>query len=114
VAARAPKLEQMVVTATEIARSSEGSSVSRIGRDAIGHVRASSLADVLQLVPGRAAVNPTLVGARQSLLRHAPTSASRDPGPGTEAERANALGTSVVLGGVPVSTTSTCRPHSPS
>ncbi len=102
-AARAPQLDQVLVTATEIARSSEGSSVSRIGRDAIEHIQASSLADVLQLVPGQAAVNPSLAGARQSLLRQAPTSASRDPGPGTEAERANALGTSVVLDGVPVS-----------
>ena len=102
-AARAPQLEQVVVTATEIARSAEGSSVSRIGRDAIEHVQASSLADVLQLVPGQAALNPTLAGARQSLLRQAPTAGARDPGPGTEAERANALGTSVVLDGVPVS-----------
>ncbi len=102
-AARAPELEQVVVTATEIARSAEGSSVSRIGRDAIEHVQASSLADLLQLVPGQAAVNPTLAGARQALLRQAPTANSRDPGPGAEAERANALGTSVVLDGVPVS-----------
>ncbi len=102
-AARAPQLEQVVVTASEVARTAEGSSVSRIGRDAIEHVQASSLADVLQLVPGQAAVNPSLAGARQALLRQAPTGNARDPGPGTEAERANALGTSVVLDGVPVS-----------
>jgi outer membrane receptor protein involved in Fe transport len=37
------------------------------------------------------------------LLRQAPTASSRDPGPGTDAERANALGTSLVLDGVPLS-----------
>jgi hypothetical protein len=102
-AARSVELERVVVTATETPRSREGGSVSIIGRDAIEHVQASSLADVLQLLPGQPALNPTLSGARQSLLRQAPTSGGRDPGPGTEAERSNALGTSVVLDGVPVS-----------
>ena len=102
-AARAAELERVVVTAQETPISVEGSSVSRIGRDAIEHLQASSLADVLQLVPGQPALNPTLSGVRQSLLRQAPTASSRDPGPGTDAERANALGTSLVLDGVPVS-----------
>lgn len=102
-AARNVQLDRIVVTASERKVSAEGSTVTSIGRDAIEHVQASSLADVLQLVPGQAAVNPTLSGVRQSLLRQAPTGTSRDPGPGTEAERANALGTSVVIDGVPVS-----------
>ena len=102
-AARAAELERVVVTAQETPVSVEGSSVSRIGRDAIEHLQASSLADLLQLVPGQPALNPTLSGVRQSLLRQAPTASSRDPGPGTDAERANALGTSLVLDGVPVS-----------
>jgi len=102
-AERAVQLDQVVVTAAEVPRSAEGSSVSIIGRDAIEHVQASSLADVLQLMPGQAALNPSLAGARQALLRQVPTAASRDPGPGTEAERANALGTAIVLDGVPVS-----------
>jgi hypothetical protein len=102
-ASRSVELERVVVTATETHRSREGGSVSIIGRDAIEHVQASSLADVLQLLPGQPALNPTLSGARQALLRQSPTSTSRDPGPGTEAERTNALGTSVVLDGVPVS-----------
>ncbi len=102
-AERSVQLEQVVVTAQEVRRTVEGSSISRIGRDAIEHVQASSLADILQLVPGQPALNPTLSGVRQSLLRQANTSSSRDPGPGSEAERSNALGTSVVLDGVPVS-----------
>ncbi|HYW30109.1 MAG TPA: carboxypeptidase regulatory-like domain-containing protein [Gemmatimonas sp.] len=102
-AERAVQLEQIVVTAAEAGNSAQGSSVSRIARDAIEHVQASSLADILQLVPGQPALNPSLAGPRQSLLRQAPTTSSRDPGPGTDAERANALGTSVVLDGVPLS-----------
>ncbi len=101
--ARGVELERIVVTATETSRSREGGSVSLIGRDAIEHVQASSLADVLQLLPGQPALNPTLSSARQVLLRQAPTGSSRDPGPGTEAERSNALGTSIVLDGVPLS-----------
>ena len=102
-AAHATQLEQVVVTATERPRDAGGTSGSRIGREAIEHVQASSLADVLQLLPGQTAVNPTLAGVRQSLLRQAPTATTRDPGPGEEAERANALGTALVLDGVPQS-----------
>jgi hypothetical protein len=102
-APRAVQLDRVLVTAQETPRSAEGGTVTRIGREAIEHVQASSLADILQLLPGQAALNPTVSDVRQSLLRQAPTSTSRDPGPGTDAERANALGTSVVLDGVPVS-----------
>jgi hypothetical protein len=102
-APHAVQLDRVVVTAEETRASRDGGSVSRISRDAIEHVQASSLADILQLVPGQPALNPSLAGPRQSLLRQAPTGISGDPGPGTEAERANALGTSVVLDGVPVS-----------
>jgi len=102
-AERSVQLEQVVVTAQELKRNVEGSTISRIGRDAIEHLQASSLADILQLVPGQPALNPTLSGVRQSLLRQANTASSRDPGPGGEAESSNALGTSVVLDGVPVS-----------
>lgn len=97
------QLDDVVVTAQELRGTPDGSSVSRIERAAIEHVQASSLADLLQLVPGQPALNPTLAGARQALLRQASTTSTRDPGPGTEAERANALGTAVVLDGVPVS-----------
>jgi len=102
-AVRAVELDRMMVTAQETPVSAQGSSVSRIDRAAIEHVQASSLADVLQLVPGQPALNPSVAGVRQSLLRQAPTASSRDPGAGTEAERANALGTSIVIDGVPVS-----------
>lgn len=102
-ATRFAELERVTVTAREVRGAEPGSSASVIGRDAIEHVQASSLADVLQLVPGQPAVNPSLAGVRQSLLRQAPLSGGRDPGPGSEADRANALGTAIVLDGVPLS-----------
>ena len=103
-AAHAVQLDQVVITAEEQPQSDEGSSTTRIGREAIEHLQPSSLADLLQLLPGQGAPVPSLATVRQSLLRQAPTTTSRDPGPGTDAERANALGTSVVLDGVPMGT----------
>ncbi|MCU0633239.1 MAG: TonB-dependent receptor [Gemmatimonadaceae bacterium] len=101
-AARSVQLERIVVTATE-ASSREGGSQTRIGRDAIEHVQASSLADLLQLAPGQQAVNPTLAGPRQLLLRQAPTTRARGGDAGSEADRTNALGTAIVVDGVPLS-----------
>lgn len=103
-APHAVQLEQVVITAEERPQSVEGSSTTRIGRAAIDHLQPSSLADLLQLLPGQEAQLPSLASVRQSLLRQAPTSGSRDPGAGTDAERTNALGTSVVLDGVPMGT----------
>ncbi|MBC8044731.1 MAG: TonB-dependent receptor plug domain-containing protein [Rhizobacter sp.] len=87
--------EEVVVTAKESTSGTDGSTASQIERAAIEHVQASSLADVLQLVPGQLAENPLLSSTRQSLLRQVPTNADGD--------RANALGTAVVLDGAPVS-----------
>lgn len=101
-ARRAVEMERVVVTATETP-SGEGGSPSRLGRAAIEHVQASSLADLLQLVPGQPAVNPTLAGPRQLLLRQAPVTRSRGGDAGAEADRTNALGTALVVDGVPLS-----------
>lgn len=88
-------LPGITVTARPVAASAEGSTASRVGREAIEHLQAASLGDLLQLVPGQAAGNPTLAAAGQSLLREVPTSA--------DAVRANALGTAVVVDGAPIS-----------
>jgi hypothetical protein len=87
--------ENVTVTAREESRHSQGSTVSRIDRAAIEHVQASNLADVLQLVPGQLAQNPSFQSEQQSLLRQNPTNA--------DANRANALGTAVVMDGTPLS-----------
>ncbi|TAE24099.1 MAG: TonB-dependent receptor [Candidatus Kapaibacterium sp.] len=94
-AERTFEMENVTVIAREESRHSEGSTVSRIDRAAIEHVQASNLADVLQLVPGQLAQNPTFQNEQQSLLRQNPTNA--------DANRANALGTAVVLDGTPLS-----------
>lgn len=70
-------------------------SSSIIDKSAIIHTQPVSLADVLQLVPGQLAVNPNLGAAQQIMLRQIPAT--------TDAARASALGTQVVMDGVPVS-----------
>jgi len=92
---RALELPEVAVSAREGSRSSGPGSRSTIDRSAVEHLQASSLADLLQLVPGQVAGNPTLSGAQQSLLRQVPTTA--------EAAGANALGTSLVMDGAPIS-----------
>lgn len=60
------KLPDVVVTA--IAGSSMNSS-SKIEKNAIQHVQASSLADVMQLLPGSLITNPSLVDANKVTIR---------------------------------------------
>jgi hypothetical protein len=91
--------ENVTVTAREESRHSQGSTISRIDRSAIEHVQASNLADVLQLVPGQLAQNPSFQSEQQSILRQNPTNA--------DANRANALGTAVVMDGTPLSSNAT-------
>jgi len=70
-------------------------SVSSIGETAIKHTQPTSLADALQLLPGQLAINPNLSNPQQILIRQVPST--------TDGNRANALGTSLVLDGVPLS-----------
>jgi len=84
-------LNEVVVVAKE---QRIGSS-SVIDKSALIHVQPTSLADVLQLVPGQLATNPNLGVAQQVTLRQVPT--------GADALRANALGTAIVQDGVPLS-----------
>ncbi|TVP42513.1 MAG: TonB-dependent receptor, partial [Gemmatimonadales bacterium] len=95
VSERALELPALVVSAREGTRSSGPGSRSTIDRSAVEHLQASSLSDLLQLLPGQVAGNPSLASAQQSLLRQVPTTA--------EAARANALGTSLVMDGTPIS-----------
>lgn len=80
---------------TVVAQSKKLGSSSQIDKSAIIHTQPVSLADVLQLVPGQLANNPTLGAAQQVNLRQIPST--------TDAARSNALGTQVILDGVPVS-----------
>lgn len=78
-----------------VAKEQRIGSSSVLNKLALIHVQPTSLADVLQLVPGQLATNPNLGVAQQVTLRQIPTTA--------DALRANALGTAIVQDGVPLS-----------
>lgn len=88
-------MEEISVTARAVHSLEQPGTVSRIGREAIEHTQASSLADLFELLPGQLSGTPALSGPRQSLLRQVPTTA--------DAARANALGTGFFIDGIPVS-----------
>ena len=80
-------LREVTVTANQQAMGSK----SVIGQDAIRHIQPKSVADMLQLLPGALTVNPTLNNLAQANIREINENA------------ANALGTAVILDGIPVS-----------
>jgi outer membrane receptor for ferrienterochelin and colicin len=84
-------LKEVAVTAT---RRKMGSS-SVIDKTAIKNTQPTSLLDALQLLPGQLALNPDLSSAQQINIRQVPSN--------TDASRANALGTAIVLDGIPFS-----------
>ena len=98
--------EGITVSAEELTSSAAAGTASRIDRAAIEHVQASSLADLLELVPGQLADNPSLANPQESLLRQAPVAG--------DADRANALGTALVIDGAPVSNNANLQVDVPS
>lgn len=91
------RLDQVEVTAKSSGRSQGTGSL--IGRTAIEHLQASSLADIMSLVPGGLTSNPDLTNAKQLTIRGI---AKSDPGIASK-NNANAFGTSIVINGSPVS-----------
>jgi hypothetical protein len=81
-------LQEVIVTAEN---SRSGATSSRIKSDAISHVQASSLKDVLQLIPGNLSVNPNLNAPGKISIRE------------VNADVNSALGTSVIVDGIPLS-----------
>lgn len=81
-------LKEVVVAAERVSKS--GSAV-HVGESALEHIQPTSLADVLQFVPGQLATDGRMSAARQVSLRQAGRDAN------------TALGTQVVIDGVPVS-----------
>ncbi len=92
-------LEEVQVTA----RSSRSglSSSSDISRSAIEHLQASSLGDILQLIPGQLADNPDLSQANQIALRQ------------VGEDKLNALGTSIIVDGSPLSNNANLQASNP-
>ncbi|NLX28307.1 MAG: TonB-dependent receptor [Bacteroidales bacterium] len=81
-------LDEVVVTAENI---KSGTTSSRIRSEAISHVQASSLKDVLQLIPGHLSENPNLASPSKISIREVGTNTT------------SALGTSVIIDGIPLS-----------
>ena len=97
------QLKPMVLSLDEVtvvAKNSSGSK-STIGQDAIRHIQPKSVADMLQLLPGGLTSNPTLSGAAQTSIRE------------IDGDANNALGTSVVLDGMPLSNDANLQALSP-
>ncbi len=84
-------LQEVVI----IAQENRGlTSSSKIGADAIAHIQPSSLADVLELLPGGRAIDPALSSPQIANLRSA-ASVSAD-------YATSALGTSIIVDGKPI------------
>ncbi len=98
------RMEEVVVTAQ---RSQAGASTSSvISRQAMDHLSTSSLSDVMTLLPGVAAQNPSLSKAQALTLR-----AGAD---GSNAALAmNSLGTAIIVDGAPISNNSNLQTLAP-
>lgn len=95
------KLNEVVVVAKE---SKAGqATASNISRQAMDHVQASSLTDLLQLLPGGQIANPSLTTAKTFSIRNI----------GTGASDMNALGTAIYVDGSPLSNNSNLQTLSP-
>ncbi len=86
-------LQEVVVTARQ--KSSGASTTSLIGRQAIDHLQATSLADIMQLIPGKKMGNTDMTQQQNLQLRTLVNN------------NTSAFGSSVVIDGVPVSNNAT-------
>ena len=83
------RLDDVVVTARSGAVGA--STASNISRSAIDHLQATSLSDIMELLPGQLSSNPSLTSASKATIRQVGTDAM------------NSLGTSIIVNGAPVS-----------
>lgn len=81
-------LKEITITAEN---SKSGATSSKIKSDAISHVQASSLKDILQLVPGNLSQNPNLANPGRISIREIGTDIN------------SALGTSIIVDDIPMS-----------
>lgn len=97
------RMEEVVVTAT---RSEAGASTaSIISRQAMDHLSASSLSDVMSLLPGASSSSPTLASPASLNLRVL--------GGTNAAWSMNSLGTSIIVDGAPLSNNSNLQTLAP-
>jgi outer membrane receptor protein involved in Fe transport len=100
------ELEALVVTADPVSRAEgELGTASVIAEDAIEHQTSTSLAGVLELVPGAELAPPGLGGVEQVSLRAIQTSgaSSQQFSSGPSASQLASFGTLIILDGVPLS-----------
>lgn len=98
------KLEEITVTATQ---SQAGrSTASNISRQAMDHLQATSLNDLLALMPGGISQNSNLDNAQQINIRQI-------AGNSTNEESLNALGTAIIRDGAPISNNSNLSAMNP-
>lgn len=95
------RLKEVLVTATSLA--SGESTASKISRNAIDHLQATSLADVLSLLPGGLTSNQNLNNAKQVNIRNASSST----------ENINAFGVSIISEGAPISNNANLQTMNP-
>ena len=91
------RLKEVTVTATN--NRAGKSTSSSISRQAMDHLQATSLSDVMALMPGGMVQEPNLNNAQQITIRQISSS-------GTAEDAMNALGTAIIRDGAPVSNNS--------
>ena len=84
---------EVLVTAAE---SKGPTSSSKIGREAIAHIQPSSIADLMELIPGGRATDPSFGAPQEIRLREADPSSSAN-------YATSALGTQIQVDGIPIS-----------
>ncbi len=85
-------IREVVITASEVRGAASGV---RIGQEAMQHLQPSSFEDLLELLPGGRATDPTFGSSNQIHLREVPTSSSNYD--------TSSLGVAFVMDGVPMS-----------
>lgn len=83
------RLDKVVVVAKSNAAGASTSS--SISRSAIDHLQATSLSDIMELIPGQLASNPSLSSASKATIRQ------------VTGDALNSMGTSIIVNGAPVS-----------
>lgn len=92
------QLKDVVVTARQVQMGSK----SVVGQDAVRHIQPKSVSDLLQLMPGNLTENPNLNKLSQARIREV-----------DDDDKNNALGTSVVVDGTPLSNDANLQSLSP-
>lgn len=98
-------VRSVVITASE---GRAPTSTSHIGQEALRHLQPSSMADVMELLPGGFSKDPNLTQAQMFVIREAEIPAANMPQQWARVSKKNytttALGTQVMVDGVPINT----------